>query len=389
MSKSSRVSVLNRKERNRRSGLVFIRLPGPQIWLASLLLALGPGWGLSTHAQVLTASIQRSKWITQTGTNLVPLAFRLDASLAGSGLQAAELLAPGATNALTGSSFQAGFSTNFPAASISGTNLTSGSGQFNASYPAGAYRLSVATAVTNPITKKVTLSTNAYNLALTNDFAALDPVITNVVPFASLTATQTFQWRGFGAATNSGYAAFYLFEGKFDSNTVAAAASGGTAVLTNFTLLTSLPRAGASQTSVTATNINPALDHLALLEFHAVSENKSTIPVLQAESVTENLLLFLAATGAAGSNTSLTITPTTTNTVVVTWPTNGTSSSTLNTSSNLPARGKSPGKAALVLDPPAVWSRVGESVIINRRGYYEVVVPAVLPQRFFRLEPAD
>ncbi len=343
------------------------------------------------RAQTASITLQRSKWLTAVSTNIVPLSYRFEASVLGTGLQKADLLTPTVSEALAGSTVQMSTSTNYAPATVTNSVTVSGLTLLNAAHPVGGYSLTSQVASTNFITKKVTLTTNTFAVNLTNDFPAIDPFITNVVPFSALGASPSFQWRPWTGSSSGAYASFYLFEGKFDTNTLLAVANGGSSALTNFTLVASYPKLATSQTSVQATNVNTTFDHLVLLEFHNPSENKSTFPLLQADSVSSCALLYFATTSLTNAsnstNTTLSIQTTSTNAVVVTWPTNSTSSGTLSSASTLPSRGKTIARDALRLGPDPDWARVTEPVTINEHGRFQVIVPTLLPRRFFRLEP--
>jgi len=328
--------------------------------------------------------------LTAVSTNIVPLSYRFEVSVLGTGLQKADLLTPSVSEALAGSTVQMSTSTNYAPATVTNSVTVSGLTLLNAAYPVGAYSLVTQVASTNFVTKKVTLTTNTFAVNLTNDFPTIDPFITNVVPFSALGASPSFQWRPWTGSSSGAYASFYLFEGKFDTNTLLAVANGGSSALTNFTLVASYPKLATSQTSVQATNVNTTSDHLVLLEFHNPSENKSTFPLLQADSVSLSALLYFATTSltnTTSTNSTLSIQMTSTNTVVVTWPTNSTSSGTLSSASTLPSRGKTIARDALRLGPDPDWARVTEPVTINEHGRFQVVVPTLLPRRFFRVEP--
>lgn len=366
------------------------------VWLVGIL-------GAPAHlcAQTASLSIQRARWVTQSLSNSIPLSYRFEGKAIGNGFQSVLLASPASTNALAGSSVQMAVSATCPVATVTNGVTVSGLTSLNASYPVGAYKFTVQSAVTNAITKKVTLSTNATSLTLGNDFANVDPLITNVAPFSPIGTSQTLQWRAWTNAATGAFAAFYLFEGRFDSNTLSAAASGGTSVLTNFTLLSSYPKLALSQTSVQITNASSTLDHLALLEFHAPTDNPSTLPALQAESTVLNLVIYLAAvTNSTSTNGALTIQPTSTNTVVVTWSTNATSSAVLSSSGLTGSGGKPLSKTSLAsgaaCEPSPIdgrvyclggaWERVTEPVTLNRDGRFQVIVPARMPRQFFQLE---
>ncbi|MEW6159240.1 MAG: hypothetical protein AB1813_17580, partial [Verrucomicrobiota bacterium] len=157
-------------------------------WL--LLLGVAP-W--LCPAQVATITLERQQWSTQSLSNSVPLNYRVQSYVIGAGLQQVLLSSPGASNALSGTAVQMSFLTNFPAITMANNTVISGLTQLNTSFPTGTYRFVAETATTNPITKKVILSTNTYSVNLTNDFPPA-PLVTNLVPLASLDATQTFSW---------------------------------------------------------------------------------------------------------------------------------------------------------------------------------------------------
>jgi len=184
----------------------------------------------------------------------------------GVNLLESEIRAPGATNALAGSAYQMSFATNLPAWIVSETNLTGGLPEFNASYPTGSYTLQTKVKLALGGSKIVTSTP-----ALTNDFPAADPVFTNVTPFMSLQTTQAFKWPAF-TADPACYSRFYLLEGSVDTNLLDAFVASGIDALTNtLSVLAWNLSIPPTQTEVTVSNLNPLLDHLAVLEHHNVS----------------------------------------------------------------------------------------------------------------------
>lgn len=347
----------------------------------------------AVYAQVANVSVSRQKWLSQaTLTNGVPLSYRVEAAITGIGIQQAEFYSPAITNAMSGSTIQRTFSTNFASVSVS-TNTTStnsvssGLTNFNASFPTGAYRIYSIVATTNAL-KKVTLNTNTWTVNMTNTFP-VDPLITNVVPFTALVSTQNFIWPRYTTNANAGYIEFYVLEGTFDTNTLWSISTNGSSAITNFTLVANNARLSATATNVALTNVNASLDHIAMLAFHLTGGSETQLPNIQADASTTSLCLYLATRASGTNQISLSITNST-NTVTVTWSTNASTNLVLTGTTSLkkPAlnRGSSVTSLGIPVEPEVPWIRLTNRVSINVRGEFEVTIPAVLPMRIFRLE---
>ncbi|MEW6160411.1 MAG: hypothetical protein AB1813_23495, partial [Verrucomicrobiota bacterium] len=182
------------------------------------------------------------------------------------------------------------------------------------------------------------------------------------------------------------FVAFYLFEGEFDTNLLATIASSGAGALSNLTLLASFPSLPITTASVTVSNLNPQLDHLAAIEFYAETKNTTQpVPVVQAGSSSWNFVLYLG--GIETNEVTLEITNSTSG-IVITWPTNGTSQLNLTATTDLTQTGASPPPRAVFhgASSGSAWERVSTKVEVNQQGRFQVVIPAEAPRRFFRLE---
>lgn len=227
--------------------------------LAALFLTISA----FTQAQVASYTVTRQRWVTQVSVNPVPLAYRFSTTVTGIGtLKSGEIRSPKATNALTGSTVQLSYTTNFVAVTLEGTNVLTSASEMNAAFPPGSYQLSVQSKI--GIT---TLSTN-ITANLSEDFPAADPVITNIPPLAGLTANQVFSWPLY-SSNSLAYTRFYLLEGSIDTNLVNSVLSEGIEALTNSLSIVAMElKLPATQNSLTVSGIDPSLDHLAMLEFH-------------------------------------------------------------------------------------------------------------------------
>jgi hypothetical protein len=161
--------------------------------------------------------------------------------------------------------------------------------EFNARYPTGQYQLYTESKVS------VVPIVRTYTAALTNDFPSVDPVITNVTPFLSLQSTQTFIWPVFTADPAS-YSRFYLLEGNLNTNILDSLIAQGIDSLTNnLVVLAWYLKLNPAQNAVTVTNIDPALDHLAILEHHHVNPlSENPLGLNEAASVSINATFFFA-----------------------------------------------------------------------------------------------
>lgn len=240
-------------------------------------------------AQVGYYRVLRTRWSSQVLTNPVPVNYRFSAMIAGSAFQSSQILGLVLTNSLLGGAYQMSFGTNFPAFSIAETNLNGGLDTFNTVYPATNYRLKT-------LYQYLSFSrTNDYLVPFTNDFPATAPVFTNVLPVSSLDTNQLFQWPVFATDTNH-FASFYLLEGHVDTNMISQLVSGGVSALTNeLSLLYVAARITPTQNWAMVSNLNPALDHLGVLEFHHTNPTTNDI-TRQSEvgNVLANAVFFFA-----------------------------------------------------------------------------------------------
>jgi hypothetical protein len=253
---------------------------------AALLLVVATA---RLEGQVSSYSIHRQKWITQASTNPVPFAFRFSVNVTGVGtLKSGELRSPLTTNALSGGTLQLSYATNFFVLAVDGTNVNSGASLMNASYPTGAYVLTVQSKV-----GPATLTTN-ITADLSQDFPAALPVITNVTPLMGLESTQLFAWPAF-SSNPLAYTRFYLLEGAVDTNLLEAVLSNGLEALTNTMSVVALElNLPASQTSLQVSGIDPAVDHLAILEFHDPAVVGGVGGVSEAGTVSGGMIFYYA-----------------------------------------------------------------------------------------------
>lgn len=246
------------------------RSPLLQAYAATFLLSAAV---VSTlQADVLRYTVERRLWQLQTLSNApVGISATFAASAQGTGLQVGYVWGRLETNALTGTNVFIGTVENFTP--TSGATARQG---LDAHFPVGSYQMWVESGTTNPITGKVTLRTNTYSAPINLDFPATPPSATNVPPYSSLPASQVFAWPAW-TANSSSLASFTLYEGLVDTNLIRMLATNVTAVLTNLTVKAQFPNLSPSTTAVTVNELDPALDHLVLLELSERS-GVSTIP---------------------------------------------------------------------------------------------------------------
>lgn len=240
-------------------------------------------------AQITSYTLQRQKWIVHATTNPVPVAYRFSTlAMAPAGnLTKAEVRTPLVTHVLSPSTLMM-YGTNYPGMLFDGTNLIEGLSAFTNGYPLGAYQL-------YDEYKLLSVPRQQSLLAqLATDFPDPDPIVTNVSPLVPLEATQTFIWPVFATDTNS-YTRFYLFEGNLETNMVNTLLTGGIEAITNETVLLSYNlRLPTTQNQITVANLDPALDHLAILEFHHVSPTSGTALPSEASSVSISATFYFA-----------------------------------------------------------------------------------------------
>lgn len=249
-----------------------MNLPSPILpaLVAAALLTATPCSPL--RADVLRYSVERRHWLLPTLSNApVGISATFSASAQGTGLQLGYVWGSLETNALTGTNVVIATAANFTPS----TEATARQA-LDAHFPVGNYQLLVESSVTNPITGKVTLRTNTYGAPISLDFPATAPFATNVPPYSSLSASQTFSWPSWTANASS-LASFTLYEGLVDTNLIRMLATNAAAVLTNLTVKAQIPNIAPTTTSVSVTGIDPALDHLVLLELSERNQ-VSTIP---------------------------------------------------------------------------------------------------------------
>ena len=251
--------------------------------LAALLATVAD----SARAQVVTYNLSRQKWLTQLGTNAMPLLYRFSAWTMGNGLKKAEARSPSAVFPLEGNSYQMDFATNFPAFILSETNLAGGLDEFNAVFPATNYSLYTESQISVlPIVR-------TYAVPLTNDFPLGNPVFTNITALSTLESTQTFAWAP--CTTNpAAYTRFALLEGDITTNLIDQILNEGIASLTNtLKVLAWELRLSSTVSEIAVSNLNPVLDHLAYLEFRNPSPLPADLTVgSEAASAAVNLTFF-------------------------------------------------------------------------------------------------
>lgn len=229
--------------------------------------------GLDATADTVRFNIERRLWqILWVSNAPATLSATFSTSAQGTGLQTGWIGSPRATNLLSGTNIAIATLENF----IPGTN-GSARDALDARFPLGSYLLYVESATTNPITGRVSFRTNTYDAPLTRDFPVVAPFATNIPPYSSLATTQTFSWPAW-TTTPEAAAAFTLYEGLLDTNLLRQLATNAASVLTNLNVIAQIPSIPPDSTSLTINNIDPALDHLVLLELSDRS-NVSTLPI--------------------------------------------------------------------------------------------------------------
>lgn len=259
--------------------------------LVSILVVAGllAGAMQSVQAQVASYLVSRQKWLSQLGTNPVPVMYRFSSMVVGNGLKKADLITPAATYPLAGGSYQMMYGTNFPAWVFSGTNLTGGLDEFNSQFGPANYNLYTEAQLSVVPIKKT------YACKLTNEFPQADPVFVNVGPLSTLAPSQVFQWQAF-SSDPAAYVRFVLLEGAVNTNMVEQIATEGISSITNTLAVVAMePKLPASQTSISVSGINPTLDHLALLEFCNPNPlSDSTTVGSEVSSLSANITFFFA-----------------------------------------------------------------------------------------------
>jgi hypothetical protein len=265
-------------------------MKSPRALVSGLVLAaLLAGAVQDVQAQVASYLVSRQKWLSQLGTNPVPVMYRFSSMVVGNGLKKADLNAPTASYPLAGGSYQMMFGTNYPAWIFSGTNLSGGLEEFNAQFGPANYNLYTEAQLSVVPIKKT------YACKLTNEFPQTDPVFTNVGPLSTLAPTQVFQWPAF-SSDPAAYVRFVLLEGAVNTNMIEQIATEGITSVTNtLAVVTMQPKLPATQTSFSVSGINPALDHLALLEFCSPNPlSDSTTVGSEVSSFSANITFFFA-----------------------------------------------------------------------------------------------
>lgn len=224
------------------------------------------------RADVLRFTVERRHWLVPTLSNApVGISATFSTSAQGTGLQLGYVWGSLETNALTGTNVVIATAVNYTPS----TEATARQA-LDAHFPIGNYHLLVESSVTNPITGKVTLRTNTYGAPINLDFPDTAPFATNIPPYSPLSASQTFSWPSW-TANGSSLASFTLYEGLVDTNLIRMLATNAAAVLTNLTVKAQIPNIAPTTTSVSVTGIDPALDHLVLLELSERNQ-VSTLP---------------------------------------------------------------------------------------------------------------
>jgi hypothetical protein len=242
-----------------------------------------------SSAQVASYRIQRQKWLSQISTNPVPFAYRFGALVAGQGLVTVETRSSVTTNNLIGGSYQMSFGTNYPAYTVGETNLSSGLSEFNRFYPLGSYTL-YSSYMLGPVPRA-----SSVTVALTNDFPQIEPVFTNLNPLTELQATQTFSWPVF--STNPAcFAHFVVLEGNIDTNILSDIINNGIQSVTNqLAVLAWDLQLSPAENQVTVTNLNPQLDHLAILQFYNANPTiNDPLGLSEVSSFSANATFFFA-----------------------------------------------------------------------------------------------
>lgn len=238
-----------------------MNLPSPIVPALVTAAVLAANNAVPLRADVLRYTVERRHWLIPTFSNApVGISATFSASAQGTGLQLGYVWGNLETNALTGTNVVIATAVNYTPSPEATARQA-----LDAHFPVGNYQLLVESSVTNPITGKVTLRTNTYGAPISLDFPATPPFATNVPPYSSLSASQTFSWPSWTANASS-LASFTLYEGLVDTNLIRMLATNAAAVLTNLTVKAQIPNIAPTTTSVSVTGIDPALDHLVLLE---------------------------------------------------------------------------------------------------------------------------
>jgi hypothetical protein len=347
-----------------RSMKIFLRLLC--FWAATFLFLVTPG--LTPTASF---TVDRERWEFQAGSTNIPLFFRLSAVVLGNGLRSSTLVSPAQSNAMIiVGSYQASWSSNYPAITAQQSNVVSGAELFRTDYPTGKYSAVVRVAVTNPITQNTILTTNTWQVAAPFEFSPVSPNVTSPTMFQTFMPTQVFAWR-FYSTNRADSISFALLEGKFDTNTLSEISTNGISYLTNLTILAAFNWLSSTQTSVSVSGINPDLDHITVLEFHRTI-NSNQVPVLRSDSVIYGLALFLSPPPGANTNAAtLQITKSSTNTVLISWDRNAGSNYLALGTTNL---GQS-------MSPMSTNPKITTPTPAN----YEMVIPIGPPQQFLQL----
>jgi hypothetical protein len=250
---------------------------------------------VESRAQVVNypLRVQRQRWLGQISNDPYPVAYRFGAQVAGAGLTSGEVRNPNLTNQMMLTTLYGvtalSYGTNFPAWSESITNFDGGLADFNRAYPTGAYTLAYKGNLVVPFSRTI-------NLALSRDFPFPHPVFTNLTPLIPLRTNMTFGWPVF-SANPTDFARFTLLEGKIGnnySNLLEMIITNGIESVTNGLKLIAWERKLApAQNQVTVTNLNPQLDHLALLEFAHFSPNGNDT-LYDVTSISANATFFFS-----------------------------------------------------------------------------------------------
>jgi hypothetical protein len=237
--------------------------------------------------------VQRQRWMSQIAADPYPVAYRFGAQVVGAGLASGEARTPATTNQLALTTVYGvtalTYGTNFPAWTESLTNLNGGLADYLQSYPTGAYTMYYKGTLGVPFTRTI-------NLSVSKDFPLLHPVFTNLTPVVPLRTNMTFGWPVF-SSNSADFARFTVLEGRIGNNysnlLQTIIASGVDAVTNDLKIIAVERKLAPSQNQVTVTNINPALDHLTLLEFaHFCPNGNDTL--YDVTSISANAAFFFS-----------------------------------------------------------------------------------------------
>ena len=237
--------------------------------------------------------VQRQRWMSQIAANPYPVAYRFGAQVVGAGLASGEARTPATTNQLALTTVYGvtalTYGTNFPAWTESLTNMNGGLADYLRSYPTGACTMYYKGTLGLPFTRTI-------NLSVSKDFPVIHPIFTNLTPLVPLQTNMTFGWPVFSGDPVD-FVRFTVLEGRIGnnySNLLQTIIANGIDAVTNDLKIIALERKlSPSQNQVTVTNINPALDHLTLLEFARFCPNGNDT-LYDVTSISANATFFFS-----------------------------------------------------------------------------------------------